>query len=56
MATVVNKLESHITKDIPPIFDAVFECSLDMINKNFEEYPEHRINFFLLLQVCAAVG
>merc|ERR1719204_1766713 len=50
MATVVNKLESHITKDIPPIFDAVFECTLDMINKNFEEYPEHRINFFLLLQ------
>ena len=51
MATVVNKLESHITKDIPPIFDAVFECTLEMINKNFEEYPEHRINFFLLLQV-----
>jgi len=50
MATVVNKLESHITKDIPPIFDAVFECTLDMINKNFEEHPEHRINFFLLLQ------
>ena len=52
MATVVNKLESHITKDIPPIFDAVFECTLEMINKNFEDYPEHRINFFLLLQVC----
>jgi exportin-1 len=50
MATIVNKLEGHITKDIPQIFDAVFECTLDMINKNFEEYPEHRTNFFLLLQ------
>lgn len=50
MATIVNKLESHITKSIPQIFDAVFECTLDMINKNFEEYPEHRTNFFVLLQ------
>lgn len=50
MATIVNRLEGNITKDIPQIFDAVFECTLDMINKNFEEYPEHRTNFFLLLQ------
>ena len=50
MATIVNKLEGHITTSIPQIFDAVFECTLDMINKNFEEYPEHRTNFFLLLQ------
>ncbi|XP_065173281.1 exportin-1 [Atheta coriaria] len=50
MATIVNRLESHITSQIPTIFDAVFECTLDMINKDFEEYPEHRTNFFLLLQ------
>ena len=50
MATIVNKLENHITKDIPQIFDAVFECTLEMINKDFEEFPEHRTNFFLLLQ------
>ena len=50
MSTIVNKLESHITKDIPQIFDALFECTLDMINKDFEEYPEHRTNFFILLQ------
>ena len=36
---------------IPTIFDAVFECTLDMINKDFEEHPEHRTNFFTLLQV-----
>ena len=50
MATVVNKLKGTITSEIPKIFDALFECTLDMINKDFEEYPEHRTNFFLLLQ------
>lgn len=50
MATIVNKLESHITSEVPKIFDAVFECTLEMINKDFEEFPEHRTNFFLLLQ------
>merc|ERR1711936_1085415 len=45
-ATVVNKLKSYITIQIPKIFDAVFECTLDMINKDFEEHPEHRTNFF----------
>lgn len=51
MATIVNKLEAHITSEVPKIFDAVFECTLEMINKDFEEFPEHRTNFFLLLQV-----
>merc|ERR1712024_138340 len=50
MGTVVNKLKGTLTPQIPKIFDAVFECTLDMINKDFEEYPEHRTNFFLLLQ------
>uniref|UniRef100_A0AAQ4P2G3 Exportin-1 n=1 Tax=Gasterosteus aculeatus aculeatus TaxID=481459 RepID=A0AAQ4P2G3_GASAC len=50
MATIVNKLGAHITSEIPQIFDAVFECTLNMINKNFEEFPEHRTHFFYLLQ------
>uniref|UniRef100_A0A4W4GEM7 Exportin-1 n=1 Tax=Electrophorus electricus TaxID=8005 RepID=A0A4W4GEM7_ELEEL len=50
MATIVNKLGGHITGEIPKIFDAVFECTLNMINKDFEEFPEHRTNFFYLLQ------
>ncbi|BES87512.1 CRM1_C [Nesidiocoris tenuis] len=50
MATIVTQLQSHITPEIPKIFNAVFECTLEMINKNFEEYPEHRTNFFLLLK------
>lgn len=51
MATIVHKLEATITLHIPKIFDALFECTLNMINKDFEEFPEHRTNFFNLLQV-----
>ncbi|XP_033121049.1 exportin-1-like [Anneissia japonica] len=53
MSTIVNKLENHITNQIPKIFDHVFECTVEMINKDFEEYPEHRTNFFLLLQAVS---
>ncbi|XP_011502636.1 PREDICTED: exportin-1 [Ceratosolen solmsi marchali] len=54
MAIIVNKLEGHITSEVPKIFEAVFKCTLDMINKDFEEFPEHRTNFFLLLQAVNA--
>ena len=50
MATIVGRLDSLIIPQIPKILEAVFECTLEMINKNFEEFPEHRTNFFLLLQ------
>lgn len=50
MSIIVNKLETSITKEIPKIFDAVFECTLLMINRDFEDFPEHRKNFFMLLQ------
>lgn len=49
MATVIPKLEGNC-QDVTQILDSVFECTLDMINKDFEEYPEHRTNFFLLIQ------
>lgn len=35
---------------IPAIMDSVFTCTLEMINKDFHEYPEHRVQFFKLLQ------
>ena len=27
------------------IFDAVFECTLSMITKNFEDFPDHCLKF-----------
>lgn len=35
---------------MPAIMESVFECTLEMINKDFHEYPEHRVQFFKLLQ------
>lgn len=54
MAVIVHKLRNHITNEVPKIFDAVFACTLDMINKNFEDYPQHRISFYELLQAVNA--
>jgi len=39
-----------VTGSVPHILEALFECTLDMINKDLEEFPEHRINFFKMLQ------
>lgn len=54
MSTIINKLRNVITNEIPKIFDAVFECTLDMINKDFEDYPQHRISFYELLHAVNA--
>ena len=35
---------------ISPIMDSIFECTLEMINKDFHDYPEFRVEFFKLLQ------
>ncbi|KAL2919489.1 Karyopherin transporter [Polyrhizophydium stewartii] len=50
MANIITRLGALMTDKVPGILDAVFECTLNMINKNFEEYPEHRVAFFKLLQ------
>jgi len=39
-----------MTTQVPRVFEAVFKCTLDMITKNFEDYPEHRSNLFNLLR------
>ncbi|KAL5972673.1 hypothetical protein ACLOJK_039478 [Asimina triloba] len=52
-ATIINKYKSVMTEDVPSIFEAVFECTLEMITKNFEDYPEHRLKFFSLLRAIA---
>lgn len=49
-ASVIVRLGPHLHDTILPILDAIFECTLGMINKDFAEYPEHRMAFFRLLQ------
>ncbi|KAD2805599.1 hypothetical protein E3N88_38976 [Mikania micrantha] len=53
-ATVVNKYKGAMIDDVPCIFEAVFQCTLEMITKNFEDYPEHRLKFFSLLRAIAS--
>ncbi|RXK42319.1 exportin-1 [Tremella mesenterica] len=50
MATIVSKLGPLLQPQIAPILDSVFEPTLDMINKDFAEFPEHRVGFFKLLR------
>ncbi|EON68851.1 exportin-1 [Coniosporium apollinis CBS 100218] len=50
MTTIINKLHSLMEDQIMNIMDSVFDCTLNMINKDFSEYPEHRVEFFKLLR------
>ncbi|GAB2293891.1 Exportin-1 [Dionaea muscipula] len=52
-ATIINKYKAAMIEDVPRIFQAVFQCTLEMITKNFEDYPEHRLKFFSLLRAIA---
>lgn len=52
-ATIINKYRGAMTDDVPRIFEAAFHCTLEMITKNFEDYPEHRLKFFSLLRAIA---
>lgn len=49
--TKTNLHSQNLMEDkVPLIMESVFECTLEMINKDFHEYPEHRVQFFKLLQ------
>lgn len=50
LATTVDKLHELVAAEVPRILDAVFEPTLRMITRNFEDFPEHRLAFFKLLK------
>jgi exportin-1 len=50
MSTIITKLGGLMEDQVPVIMQNVFECTLDMINKDFSEFPEHRVEFFNLLR------
>ena len=47
---LINKLQGQMSAEVPRVFEAVFKCTLDMITKNFEDYPDHRLGLFNLLR------
>ncbi|KAI0163195.1 CRM1 C terminal-domain-containing protein [Pestalotiopsis sp. NC0098] len=50
MSTIIGKLTNLMEDQVPVIMQNVFECTLEMINKDFSEFPEHRVEFFNLLR------
>jgi len=46
----VESLQQQILSQVTRIFEAVFECTLQMITVNYEDYPDHRLKFFSLLR------
>ncbi|TID30922.1 hypothetical protein CANINC_000514 [Pichia inconspicua] len=50
LSTLVDKVGPMIPNEIVAILANVFQCTLEMINKDFTEYPEHRIEFYKLLR------
>ncbi|KAG5923577.1 hypothetical protein E4U61_003098 [Claviceps capensis] len=50
MTTLINKLSALMEDQVPAILENVFDSTLSMINQNFSDYPEHRVEFFNLLR------
>ncbi|RCH87432.1 Karyopherin transporter, partial [Rhizopus stolonifer] len=50
IATIIDKLQSMMTSRVQVIFEATFEPTLNMITKDFAEYPEHRNGFYSMLR------
>lgn len=50
MTTLVHKAGHMIVSQVIWILQNLFECTLNMINKDFTEYPEHRVEFYKLLK------
>lgn len=50
MTEVVAKLRGDAASEIPRILGSVFECTLQMITLNFQDFPEHRLAFFRLIE------
>ena len=47
-ATIINKLQALMEAEVPHIFEAVFEVTLDMITKNFEARCNLTLSFHSL--------
>ncbi|KAI8098786.1 nuclear export factor CRM1 [Halteromyces radiatus] len=50
IATMVDKLGNLLTPRVPVILEATFEPTLNMITKDFSEFPEHRTGFYNMLR------
>jgi exportin-1 len=49
-STVVTTLKGAVASIVPRVLGSVFGCTLEMITKDFVNFPDHRIQFFKLLE------
>ncbi len=47
---MLTRKQGLMEDKVPVIMENVFECTLQMINRDFSEYPEHRVAFFRLIR------
>lgn len=52
-AEAVHRLDSLIVPMVPAIFESTFQSTMELITKNFHDYPEHRVAFFKLLSAIS---
>lgn len=50
MTCVIERLQGVMTGQIPTVFEHLFQPTLEMITTNFTDYPDHRVNFFAMIQ------
>ena len=50
VTALVTKCNDLIAGEIPRIFDYVFACTMQMIEDNLTDFPDHRIQFFGFLR------
>jgi len=50
MTCVIERLQGVMTNQIHTVFEHLFQPTLEMITKNFTDYPDHRVHFFAMIQ------
>ena len=54
IATVCARCGPQITPAVPKMFQAVFECTLQMLVNNFTDFPDHRHRFYSMLEAIVS--
>lgn len=49
-SSVIETFGEFVSNIVPTVLKTLFPCTIEMITTNFEDYPDHRINFFTLLR------
>lgn len=49
-ALVLEKVNLNLEELVPKILELVFSSTLTMITRDFQSYPDHRMNFFTFLR------